>query len=191
MTTAQTPSGTPPPEAGQQPPPEEERHRSPWLWISLLLGVAVVALGVWGFSKSSDLDDANAKIDQQEQTGSEVVTTAKSAIDASDQQAQDAQKDAADANAEAQQAQQEAAAAKAKAADATDTTEQLQAQVDEAQADAKAAEAKAKGAADCAKAYISALGSLFEGEGSVQDKAAGVRKELESITADCKATLAG
>jgi hypothetical protein len=42
---------------------------------------------------------------------------------------------------------------------------------------------------DCARAYISALGVLFEGE-SARDQATAVRDELSRITAICKDRLA-
>jgi hypothetical protein len=43
---------------------------------------------------------------------------------------------------------------------------------------------------DCAKAYIEALGGLFEGD-SVSAQPETVRRDLQNVTADCKDALAG
>ena len=42
--------------------------------------------------------------------------------------------------------------------------------------------------AECAKAYISAFGGLFEGD-TVRDQAPAVREQLSAITATCKDEL--
>lgn len=192
MTTAEpSQSDTSPPE----PPPEEQHDRSPWLWVSVALGVLVVALGTWGLSKNADLSDANQKLDQQAENGSAAITTAKSTIDdvskdldATDQELASTKQDVADANAEANQAQKEADAAQQDAAKADNANAKLQDQLDGAQATAKAAQSKATVAADCAKAYVSAIGSLLDG-GDIQAQAATVRDELAAITAGCKASF--
>jgi septal ring factor EnvC (AmiA/AmiB activator) len=95
------------------------------------------------------------------------------------------QQDLEDAQKSAEQAEKEAEAAKQKAADATDETEKAQAEADQARAELEAAEARAATAADCAKAYISALGPVFEGEGNEDE----VRQQLSEITAACKDAL--
>ena len=154
--------------------------------------------------KSSDLSDAQDQLDQQAGNGAAVVSAAKGVYDdltkelgATSEELDAAQQDVADANAQAQQAQQQADAAKQQADTANDQTEKAQAQAKEAQAnadaahaDADAAESKAQVAADCAKAYISAIGMLFEGE-DVKAQATAVREQLKGITADCKAAFAG
>ena len=61
---------------------------------------------------------------------------------------------------------------------------------EKAQAETEAADSKAAITADCAKAYVSALGALFEGE-SVQAQAEVVKQQLDSISATCKASLEG
>jgi FtsZ-interacting cell division protein ZipA len=94
-----------------------------------------------------------------------------------------------DANKQADQAAQDAAAAKEKAAQADNETEKAQAEADQAKAEAKAAEAKNQIAADCARAYVSAFGTLFEGD-DVSDQAAAVRAKFADITADCQNALA-
>jgi len=90
-----------------------------------------------------------------------------------------------DANQQATQAEKDAAAAKQKAEQAGSETEKAQAQADQAKAETKAAESKATIAADCAKAYISAFGTLFDG-GGVKGQVEKLRTQLEQITADCK-----
>jgi len=64
------------------------------------------------------------------------------------------------------------------------------AETEKAQAEAEAADSKAAIAAECAKAYVSALGALFEGD-SVSAQAEVVKQQLESISTTCKASLEG
>jgi DNA repair exonuclease SbcCD ATPase subunit len=91
---------------------------------------------------------------------------------------------------QADDAEQEAAAAKRLADDATDDAEKADAQVNQANAERDAAQAKARIAAECGKAYLSAFGELF-GSGNLREQVPAVRKDLEGITADCKAAFAG
>jgi hypothetical protein len=100
------------------------------------------------------------------------------------------QKDLDAASEQAAQAEKDAAAAKEQAAQAGDETDKAKAEAKQAQAEADATQSKAKVAKDCAKAYISALGTLFEGD-SVRDQAPAVRDQFASITADCQTALAG
>jgi hypothetical protein len=53
-----------------------------------------------------------------------------------------------------------------------------------------ATQSRADVAAGRAKAFISALGALFEGD-SAQDQAPAVREQLSRVTAACKDDLAG
>ena len=73
---------------------------------------------------------------------------------------------------------------------AADAADRAQARVDEAQAQAQEAQAKTQIAADCGKAYLSAFGSLFSGA-SVREQVATVRDQLQGISSDCQAALAG
>ena len=59
------------------------------------------------------------------------------------------------------------------------------AEADQAKAETEAAQSKAKAAGGCAKAYVEALGGLFDGAPPET-----VRKNLQSVTADCKDALA-
>jgi chromosome segregation ATPase len=89
----------------------------------------------------------------------------------------------------AEQAEQDAEAAKQAAADAGNETERAQAEAEQAQAEAEAAESRAAIAADCAKAFISAFGTLLESE-DASEQAPEVRQQLEEIAATCKDELA-
>ena len=100
------------------------------------------------------------------------------------------QQDLEEAEKAAGQAEQDVEAAEQAVADAGNETEQAKAEADQAKAEAKAAESRAAVAADCAKAYISAFGGLFEGQ-SARDQAPAVREQLTEVTALCKEELAG
>lgn len=184
---------------GGAPVPEasgKHRRRSPWLWVSVVLGVLTVGLLVWGLSKNADLNDAQGQLDQQAESGAAAMTTAKSAYDdvtkdlnATNQELDTTKQDVEQANASADNAQAEADAAKQQAAEANDATEKAQAQAAEAQAEAQAAESKTKVVSDCAKAYMSTLGTLFEGD-DIKAQTAAVKEQLRSISTDCKAAFA-
>ena len=100
------------------------------------------------------------------------------------------QQDLEEAEKTAAEAEQDAVAATQAAAEAGDETEKAKAQTQQAKAEAKAAESRAAVVAECAKAYISAFGTLFEGD-TVRDQAPAVREQLSGITAICKDELAG
>ena len=100
------------------------------------------------------------------------------------------EQDVNDAQQTADQAQKDADAAKDSAAKANDKTEKAQAETDQAKAEAEAAESEATMAADCAKAYTSAIGTLFEGD-DVRAQAAQVGEQLRGITDQCKAAFGG
>jgi chromosome segregation ATPase len=99
------------------------------------------------------------------------------------------QQDVADAQERADQAEQDAADAAEQASQAGNETEKAQAEAEQARAEAEAANAQLEIAVDCAKAYVTAFGELFEGD-DPEDQAAAVRKQFESITKDCKDALA-
>ena len=179
-----------------------KKHRNPWMWVSIVLGVVAVGLLVWALTTQSDLDDANneadqlqSQVEQGKETGSAVLNEGKAAYDdlsqelgATNEDLAATEKDLQDAEQKAAKAEDDAAAAEEKAAQANNETEKAQAATDKAEADAEAAESKAAIAADCAKAYLSALGALFQGE-SVSAQAEVVKQQLGSISATCKAAL--
>jgi hypothetical protein len=99
------------------------------------------------------------------------------------------QDDLQKANDAAAKAEQNAAAADEKASQASNETEKAKAEADKAKAEAEAAKSKGRVVADCAKAYISAFGDLFQG-GGVEEQAPAVRQAFEQISAQCKTALA-
>jgi len=111
-------------------------------------------------------------------------------LDATNQDLAATQEDLEEAEQTATQAEQDADAAEQAAADAGTETEKAKAQADQATAEVEAAQSRAAVAADCAKAYISAFGALFEGD-SPEDQAPAVREQLSDVTATCKDDLAG
>jgi uncharacterized protein HemX len=180
----------PQPPVAPQAQSSHKRH-NPWIWISALLAVVAVGLGIWAYQSQSDLDSANddvarlqAQVDQSKETGGTVLATVKAAFQSLSAELGATQQDLAgtkqelqDAQANAQQAAQDAAAA-------------VKGSKAEAQAKAQEAQAKATVAADCAKSYAGAFGTLFDGD-SVRAQAATVRQQLQDISATCKSALSG
>ena len=164
-------------------------------------------------STNQELDQAKQDLEQQQQAseasaddndrrGGAVIAAgglaaAKSVYDdvteqlgATEQDLAATEQDLEDANAAAKQAEQDAAAAEKKATEAGNETDKAEAEADKAKADAKVAESKSAIVADCARAYFEVFGALFEGD-DPQAQASTARKQLESITDDCQAALAG
>ena len=79
---------------------------------------------------------------------------------------------------------------KKKAEQASNETEKAQAEAEQAKAEQQATESKAAVARDCAKAYLSAFGTLVQSD-DAEAEADAVRKQLSSITDECKQALAG
>ena len=100
------------------------------------------------------------------------------------------QQDVEDANKAATQAEQDAAAAKQDAADAEHRDGQGKGggQPGEGRVAGRPVEGR-RPARGCAKAYIEAFGGLFEGD-DPSAQAETVRKDLQSVTDDCKDALA-
>ena len=80
-------------------------------------------------------------------------------------------------------------AAEQDATDADTETDKAKAEANQAKAESRAAQSKADAAKSCARAYIEAFGGLFDGD-DARGQAETVRKDLQSVTAGCKATLA-
>ena len=175
------------------------------MWVSLVLLLACAGLLIWALTLDSDLKNTQedvrslqAQVDESEQQGATVGAALQAGYTALMEQLGATQADVSataenidQANQTIAQAEQDAQAAAERAADkASSAVEQAQARVDEAQARGETAGAKATIAADCARAYLSALGSLFDGD-SVRAQVAAVREQLQAISADCKATMAG
>jgi hypothetical protein len=169
-----------------------------WLWISALLALVCIGLLVWALSLNSDLNSTQSDLDKAQQdvanlqktadqdqgsVGSgALVAAAKTAYDALVQQLGTTNDDVA-TNTQAVQDAQKAADAAQQAADAATS------EIDKAQAQAEVAKNKANVAANCAKSYISAFGSLFDGT-NIIDQAKAVASQVSSITDDCKAAFA-
>jgi chromosome segregation ATPase len=151
---------------------------------------------IWGISTRSDLDSAQKEASQNKEAASTVASSSKAAyedlqeVGATSADLAQTEQDLKDAEQAAGKAEQDAAAAKQDADQAKNETDKAKAQAEEAQAEAEAAKSKSAIVADCAKAYFSAFGALFEGE-SVKDQAPAVKKELQSISGSCKAALGG
>ena len=181
-----------------------EKRRNPWIWISVVLVLACVGLVVWNMSIQSDLDstqedveELQTQVTQAQDTGGTLMAGLQGAYDQFAQQLGATKDDLAaakqgigDAKESVTQAEADAATAAQEAADATDAVDEAEAKADEATAQAQAATSKAGIAADCAKAYVAAFGLLFDGD-SVRAQVSVVGQELSSISADCKAALAG
>jgi chromosome segregation ATPase len=152
---------------------------------------------IWGISTRSDLDSAQKEASQNKEAASTVASSSKAAyedlqkeVGATSADLAQTEQDLKDAEQAAGKAEQDAAAAKQDADQAKNETDKAKAQAEEAQAEAEAAKSKSAIVADCAKAYFSAFGALFEGE-SVKDQAPAVKEELQSISGSCKAALGG
>ena len=177
----------------------EKKQRNPWIWVCALLAVVAAGLLIWALSVQSDLDttqkqvnDLQAEVDRSQSAGGQLVASAKGVVDdlsaqlgATSDDLEQTQQDLEDSKQATADAEQAAAAAEDAAGKAKNEADKLSAEADQAKAEVQAAEGKARVAADCAKAYVSALGSIFGGE------AATVRDKLQSITADCKTALGG
>ena len=172
--------------------PQEKKHRSRWIWVSGLLALACAGLLVWALSLNSDLDDANARNAQQQETGSSIASAAKGAYDslaadlgATNEDLDQTEQQLEGAKQDAEQAQDDADAAKQKAENTSDELDKAKAEADQAKAEAEAAGSKTQIAAECAKAYVNAGKSLLDGA-----EREDVRAQLQGITDDCRAAFA-
>ena len=204
MSTPEPPH-RPSPATGDQPvvPPGEpppKKHRSPWIWVSGALALAAVGLLIWGVSTQADLNSSKDDVSDLQTQVSNESTESEAAKDLADDLADDlgaTNEDLAATEQQLEQTEQSADKANAEADAAEEDVDQAQNATDKAEAEAKqakaeadAAESKTETAADCARAYVTAFGALFEGE-SVKSQAQVVREELESISAQCRSALSG
>jgi chromosome segregation ATPase len=189
------------------PPVDEsptERGRNPWIWVSVVLAVVAVGLLVWGLTKQSDLDDANAKVKNLESqvskgkvTGGAAAVSFGAAYDDREQQLGTTNADLAATQQDLQtaeqaeaKAQQDAAAAKQKASQAGNATDKATAEAEQAKAEAKAAESQAAIVTDCAKAYTGALASLLQSD-DPEGAASTAKQDLQGIADTCSKALKG
>jgi DNA repair exonuclease SbcCD ATPase subunit len=215
MTTADSQDGT-----ADQPPRKRSRWIwISVLLVIIAAGLLIWALTIQSdldstqdelASTQQELDDTRKELDETKQelaeaksdrdrrlraglalvSGKALYDQFADELDATNQDLAAMQQDLEEAEQTATQAEQDAEKAKQAAADAGTETEKAKAQADQATAEVEAAQSRAAVAADCAKAYISAFGALFEGD-SPEDQAPAVRDQLSSITATCKDALAG
>lgn len=202
---ATAPDSSPP--AATTPVPRDpasgaERHRNWWPWIAAGLAVVAIGLLVWGLHERSDANDAQAKLEQSQQTQSTLASSAKKAYNsltaqlglanesaaASEQAVKDAEAQSASSEKAAQDAQQAAKQAEQSASDSQSQAKAAQAEATAATAELKAAESKLEVARQCGQAYVSAIGTLFDGN-DPKAQAASVGDQLRSITAECKTAL--
>jgi DNA repair exonuclease SbcCD ATPase subunit len=111
-------------------------------------------------------------------------------LGATQQDLETAEQDVAEATKQAEAADKAATKAKQEADQAEDATDKAEAEADQAEAEVEAAESRAAIARDCARAYVTAIGELFEGDGP-EDQADHVREQLQGITAQCRSAFAG
>lgn len=196
MSTAESPTGV--------DGPAQKKRASPWMWACLGLAVVAVALLVWGLSTKSDLDKANNHVDQlQAQLGASAVAgtaataSYKAAYDDLQKQVGSTSADLATTEQDLKQAEdaaakadKEAAAAQQEAAKANNQTDKANAEAKQAKAEADAANANAKATTECAQAYLGSVAKLFQGD-DPKAQAESVKKELQSISADCKKAFGG
>ena len=185
------------PQLGGEIAPESqpsERRRNPWIWISVVLAVVAIGLLVWGLKTQSDLDDANqqvkdlqARISKGKTAGGAAAVSFKVAYDDLEKQLgatnvdlASTQQDLQAAEKDVANAQQDAAAAKQKTSQAGNATDKANAEAEQAKAEAKAAESQTAIVTDCAKTYLTALGSVVQSD-NPSDEAAAVKKDLQSI----------
>jgi hypothetical protein len=45
----------------------DEKHRSPWIWVSAVLAIVAVGLGIWAFTLKSDRDETKQELDTTKQ----------------------------------------------------------------------------------------------------------------------------
>jgi chromosome segregation ATPase len=182
----------------------QKKHRSPWLWVSLVLALACIGLAVWGINTQSDLDDANTQIDHLQNqlgasavTGTAVAASYKDAYNDLEQQMGSANADLSSTQAQledsqkaADQANEDAAKAKDKADKAENETDKANAEAEQAQAETKAAQEQAKTVTNCSQALLTSIGAVLQAD-DPKAEAGKQKSELEPLAAGCKKALGG
>lgn len=176
------------------------KRRNPWIWACGALVLAAVGLLIWGLTTQADLDSSQDEVSDLQAQVRDESAESEAAKDVADELAQDlgasnedlaaTEQQLSEAEQSAQQAEDTAAAAKKDVEQAQDATAKAEAEAKEAKAEAEAVQTRGEIAGDCARAYVTAFGSLFEGE-SVKSQAAAVREELQGISAKCQSALSG
>jgi hypothetical protein len=188
------------------PQPVPSQHRRPTLWIALtvLFGLAALALGLWAANLSSDLDTTKAELAS---TKTELAST-QTELAAEKQKAQkkaiagNVLAVAVGAGVAALQdqlgltpvpggtAEQELAAAQQRADDAAQALTDAGSPAAKALARAEAASAKSSIAVTCARAAAGVLSSLRDMSADVRARLTAAVDDLKALRPQCKAAFA-
>lgn len=173
-----TPAARSPRDSSQQdPPPAEHKRPTVWIVLTVILALAVVGLLIWALVTRSDLDNANATVESQQQAGA----SAKDAYDDVSSDLAAADEDSAQLQHDAAQAEKDKASADAEATQAKDETEKAKAEADQANA-------KADAATSCAKGAVNAFGAIFDGP-TLKDGVEKATNQLQGLKGNCGPTL--
>jgi septal ring factor EnvC (AmiA/AmiB activator) len=156
---------------------EDRSQRKPTKWIVLcgLLGVAVVCLAVWAFSAQSDADDAQAKLDAQEQAATAAVDSE------AQQQFEQLATELGAAGDSLDEIEQELEQASATVDEAEQARADASGAIETAQAEAQAFQARFELTQTCLRGTLEAIGSAYEGGGL--DAAT---QELQKLAGSCE-----
>ena len=131
----------------------------------------------------AQVSDLQAQVKKSQETGGAVLDTVKGAVSALSAQLAGTPEDLAAAQQKIDDANQRITQAEEDASSASSA-------VDKAEAEAERLGGQASIAGDCAKAYVGAFKSLFEGD-NIRTQAPKVRDQLQGITSDCQTALGG
>jgi predicted nucleic acid-binding Zn-ribbon protein len=175
----------------------DERSNRPTLWIVLAGVCAVAAIGllIWGLSTKSDLDDANARLADEQSTLSDQEREAAAAeakeqafgaqalrrFEAVRDRLASADKQVDELKSDVAREADQLTAARAAAASAQGRDEQLQARLEQARQEHELARA-------CARSALGALNEFFDAA-DVQSGADKALKGLEDLQDECRAAV--
>jgi hypothetical protein len=162
--------------------PHAERRRRPTGWIiaAAVLGVVAVALGVWAFSAQSDADDAQAKLDAQQQaaTAGEEQQPDSSATQ---QRYEDVKEQLGITGENVEQIDEQVEDLLATAEDAEQARTEASDALDRATAEVEAFKARAEVAQGCLRGTFDALDAALEAGGLEA-----AVTELEGLSTGCR-----
>jgi chromosome segregation ATPase len=167
-------------------PPEADVRRRPTAWIILsgVLALAAVGLAIWAFSAQSDADDAQARLDSQEQAATQATptpTTEPAEVDSeTQQQFEQVQQDLAATTESVDEIDQELDDAAKQVDEAELAKSDATGALEAAKAEAEAATARFALTRTCLRGTLDAVGTAFEGgglEAAVQ--------ELQKLSGSC------
>lgn len=159
--------------------PDEERGKSrstAWIVTAAVLAVVAVGLGIWAFSAQSDADDAQAKLDAQEQTASTGEVDA-----ATRQRFEDAKEQLGITGENLDQLNQELEEAVANAERAEQARTDAAGAIDRANAELESFKAQADVAKTCLRGAFDTLDTAFS-DGGLEAAVT----ELEALSGGCR-----